>query len=104
MGLVLASACSKRAEQQAPAEPAPAATSGSQERTPQLTAELRDTMSPDQVLQAFKDGHQRFLSRELRFRKLEFEVKDGGEGQHPYAIVLSCIDSRVGVVPIPVEI
>jgi carbonic anhydrase len=67
----------------------------SDQRTEQLTAELRDSMSPDEIFQAFKDGHQRFRSGKLRYRRLVLEVKEGSAGQHPYAIVLSCIDSRV---------
>lgn len=77
-----------------PTESPPAAA---ETRTPQLTAELRGTMSPDDVYQAFKDGHQRFRSGKLRYRKLVLEIEDAKAGQHPYAIVLSCIDSRVPV-------
>jgi carbonic anhydrase len=73
---------------------APAAASPN-ERTPQMTAELRDTMSPAEIYQAFKDGHDRFLSGNLRYRKLVLEIEEAAAGQHPYAVVLSCIDSRV---------
>lgn len=66
-------------------------------RTAQMSAELRDTMSPADVYQAFKDGHQRFIEEKPRYRSVVLEVQEAAAGQHPYAIVLSCIDSRVPV-------
>jgi len=61
------------------------------------TSDLRDAMTPEQVYQAFKDGNKRFLDGNLRYRKLVTEVSETSLGQYPYAIVLSCIDSRVPV-------
>jgi carbonic anhydrase len=62
-----------------------------------LSLELRDSMTPQEVLQAFKDGHQRFLDGNLRVRKFVTEINETSMGQNPYAIVVSCIDSRVPV-------
>jgi carbonic anhydrase len=62
-----------------------------------LSMELRDSMTPQEVLQAFKDGHKRFLDGNLRVRKLVTEINETSMGQNPYAIVVSCIDSRVPV-------
>ena len=62
---------------------------------PPLTTDLRDNMTPGQVLQAFKAGNERFVSGNLRVRNFTTEISGTAQGQNPYAIVLSCIDSRV---------
>lgn len=62
-----------------------------------LTSDIRSDMSPQQVLKAFKDGNQRFVSGNLRIRKFVKEVSSTSITQTPYAIVHSCIDSRVPV-------
>lgn len=62
-----------------------------------LTDENRSNMIPSEVLQAFKDGNKRFLEGNLRRRKFIKEVSATSEKQTPYAIVHSCIDSRVPV-------
>lgn len=59
--------------------------------------ELRDSMTPAEVLQSFKEGNQRFLDGNLRVRKFVTEINETSMGQNPYAIVVSCIDSRVPV-------
>lgn len=67
------------------------------ETEPALTQDLRDSMTPAEVLQAFKDGNQRFLDGDLRVRQFVTEINDTYAAQYPYAVVLSCIDSRVPV-------
>jgi carbonic anhydrase len=62
-----------------------------------LTDEIRANMKPAEVLQAFKDGNKRFIEGNLRRRKFVKEVSATSEKQTPYAIVHSCIDSRVPV-------
>jgi|AntRauTorcE11897_2_1112592.scaffolds.fasta_scaffold00167_17 carbonic anhydrase len=78
-----------------------ACTSTEQEQTTSsddlITEELRDSMTPDEVLEAFKEGNQRFLDGNLRVRKFTTEVAATSKSQNPYAVVLSCIDSRVPV-------
>lgn len=64
---------------------------------PVLTQESRDSMTPAEVLQAFKDGNQRFLDGTMRTRDYQTEIANTAGGQYPYAVVLSCIDSRVPV-------
>jgi carbonic anhydrase len=68
-----------------------------EETEPALTQDLRDSMTPAEVLQAFKDGNQRFLDGDLRVRQFVTEINDTYAAQYPYAVVLSCIDSRVPV-------
>ena len=56
--------------------------------------ELKPHMSPDEVLETFKIGNQRFLEGKLQFRDQLIDVKRTALGQTPHAIVLGCIDSR----------
>ena len=62
-----------------------------------LTEAQRDSLTPDQVVQAFLDGNARFLSGAQRDRDFLAEMKSSAEGQYPALIVLSCIDSRTPV-------
>lgn len=58
------------------------------------TRELQEKLSPEQVLQVLQDGHERFRSGRRLTRDLGRQVSDTSGGQHPLAVVLSCIDSR----------
>lgn len=63
------------------------------------TQQLQERMSPRDVLTALQDGHKRFRSGSRLERDIGKQRSDTSHGQHPLAIVLSCIDSRS-----PVEI
>jgi carbonic anhydrase len=54
-------------------------------------------LTPDGVMQMLKDGNQRYVSGELTARDHASLVRDAANGQHPEAIVLSCVDSRIPV-------
>ncbi|MGL6073195.1 MAG: bifunctional SulP family inorganic anion transporter/carbonic anhydrase [Fimbriiglobus sp.] len=56
--------------------------------------DLQTQMTPDQVLQVLKDGNERFLSGQTLTRNLGRQLQGSADGQHPIAVVLSCIDSR----------
>ncbi|TKB94361.1 MAG: sulfate transporter [Nitrospira sp.] len=58
------------------------------------TRDLQDALTPPQVLRILKDGHERFRSGRRLTRDLIRQVRATSEGQHPLAVVLSCIDSR----------
>jgi carbonic anhydrase len=58
------------------------------------TLELQEKLSSEQVLQVLKDGHARFRSGRRLTRDLGRQVADTAVGQHPLAVVVSCIDSR----------
>jgi carbonic anhydrase len=62
-----------------------------------FTAEEQQAMTPDQVLARLKEGNQRFVAGELTPRDHQARVRAAVSGQHPLAIVLSCVDSRVPV-------
>jgi carbonic anhydrase/SulP family sulfate permease len=58
------------------------------------TRDLQDSLTPPQVLHILKDGHERFRTGRRLTRDLVRQVRATAEGQHPLAVVLSCIDSR----------
>lgn len=56
--------------------------------------ESQATVTPAMALQYLKEGNQRFVNN-LKFnRNLLQQVNETREGQWPFAVVLSCIDSR----------
>lgn len=59
-----------------------------------LTRETRDALSPEQVLDVLRRGNDRFVNNLKANRNLLEQVNETSDGQHPMAIVLSCIDSR----------
>jgi carbonic anhydrase len=59
-----------------------------------LTRELRDALSPQMVLDVLRKGNERFVNNLKANRNLLQQVNETSDGQHPMAIVLSCIDSR----------
>jgi carbonic anhydrase/SulP family sulfate permease len=61
------------------------------------TRELQDAITPQQVLQILKDGHERFRSGRRLTRDFNRQVRVTAEAQHPLAVALSCIDSRTPV-------
>ena len=58
------------------------------------TRELQSTLSPQQVLQLLKDGHERCRTGHRLTRDYSRQLSTTARGQHPLAVVLSCIDSR----------
>ena len=58
------------------------------------TREIQDSLTPEQVLEILKEGHQRFRSGQRLTRDLSRQVDATASGQHPLAVILSCIDSR----------
>ncbi|MCC6916142.1 carbonic anhydrase family protein [Nitrosomonas sp.] len=59
-----------------------------------LTKEMLAHLSPEQAIQLLKDGNQRFVSNLKLNRNLLQQVNETSEGQFPFALILSCIDSR----------
>jgi carbonic anhydrase len=59
-----------------------------------LTLEIRDSLTPHQVIDVLRKGNERFVNNLKANRNLLQQVNETSEGQHPMAIVLSCIDSR----------
>ena len=61
----------------------------------QFTQEQQTGTTPDNALQLLKDGNQRFVTSMSEIRNSMIEVKNSSTGQYPYAVLLSCMDSRV---------
>ncbi len=59
-----------------------------------LTKELRDALTPTMVIDVLRKGNERFVNNLKANRNLLQQVNETSAGQHPMAIVLSCIDSR----------
>jgi carbonic anhydrase len=59
------------------------------------TKEMLEQMTPDMALQLLKDGNERFLQKNMIERDHEWHIRETIDAQHPFAIVLGCIDSRV---------
>ncbi|SPE40896.1 Carbonic anhydrase [Candidatus Sulfopaludibacter sp. SbA3] len=56
----------------------------------------RQQISADEALQRLIDGNANFVGGELRFPSMQREVlNELARGQHPYATILGCSDSRV---------
>jgi carbonic anhydrase len=58
------------------------------------TQSTRDALTPEDALQILKAGNERFRSNLKANRDLLQQVNETSEGQWPFAVVLSCIDSR----------
>lgn len=54
----------------------------------------QQAMTPEQALDRLKQGNQRFVAGAPLHRDLTAERKVSATGQYPFAVVLSCLDSR----------
>ena len=61
------------------------------------TKESQSKLTPSTALQILEEGNRRFMSNSKINRDLLEQVNGTKKGQFPFAIVLSCIDSRVPV-------
>lgn len=62
-----------------------------------MTKAEQDALTPDKVIQSFKNGNIRFMNNDLTARDHSAQVRESTNAQFPKAIVLSCVDSRVPV-------
>ncbi len=60
-----------------------------------LTREIQARIEPYDAVVRLKEGNTRFLNNREAERDLLSQVQQTGNGQFPFAAVLSCIDSRV---------
>ena len=58
------------------------------------TRDLQGLLTSDQVLQILQEGNERFRTGKRLTRDLERQLQATALGQHPLAVILSCIDSR----------
>jgi carbonic anhydrase len=59
-----------------------------------LNKEMQNAITPKMALQLLKDGNKRFVSNLKINRNLLQQANETSDGQHPFAVILSCIDSR----------
>ena len=59
-----------------------------------LTKKMRNSLTPENALQMLKDGNHRFVTNLKMNRNLLQQVNETSDEQHPFALILSCIDSR----------
>jgi carbonic anhydrase len=61
------------------------------------TKEFQEKLSPYQAYQLLVEGNERFLNNLKLNRNLLQQLNDTAGGQYPFAVVLSCMDSRTSV-------
>lgn len=59
-----------------------------------LTKEMQAAITPRMALELLKDGNKRFVNNLKANRNLLQQANETSDGQHPIAVILSCIDSR----------
>ncbi len=58
------------------------------------TSESQATITPSRALEILKEGNMRFVNNLKANRNLLQQANDTRDGQWPFAVILSCIDSR----------
>lgn len=59
-----------------------------------LTKESQAAISPAMALDILKKGNERFINNLKANRNLLQQANETVDGQHPFAVILSCMDSR----------
>lgn len=59
-----------------------------------LTKEMQAAITPSKALEILKEGNKRFMNNLKANRNLLQQANETSEGQYPFAVILSCIDSR----------
>lgn len=58
------------------------------------TSETQASITPLRALEILKEGNSRFVNNLMVDRNLLMQANETREGQWPFAVILSCIDSR----------
>ncbi|KTC99727.1 sulfate transporter [Legionella geestiana] len=61
------------------------------------TYDVQSSLTPKRVLAVLREGNQRFLHNTRIHRTSQLDIQYTAKAQHPIAVVLGCIDSRVPV-------
>jgi carbonic anhydrase len=59
-----------------------------------LSKDVRDKLTPDQIIEAMKQGNERFRAGKTSPHDYLAQKRATVAGQYPAAVILSCIDSR----------
>lgn len=60
-----------------------------------LTKEVQQNISPEMAMEMLINGNKRFVEKNLLVRDYDEQIKITKDAQAPFAVILSCIDSRV---------
>ncbi|PTY04195.1 carbonic anhydrase [Verrucomicrobia bacterium LW23] len=63
----------------------------------QVSAERQQSLTPDDVLKSLKEGNERYADGKVSDQKITARRVASAPSQHPKAVILSCLDSRVPV-------
>ena len=59
-----------------------------------LNKEMQAAITPKMAIEILKEGNKRFMNNLKANRNLLEQANETSDGQHPFAVILSCIDSR----------
>lgn len=59
-----------------------------------LTKADQSNINPDKAIELLRSGNQRFVNNLKINRNLLQQVNETSDGQHPFAVIISCMDSR----------
>ncbi|NUO03495.1 MAG: carbonic anhydrase [Saprospiraceae bacterium] len=59
-----------------------------------LTKEMQNAITPSMALELLREGNKRFVNNLKVNRNLLQQANETSDGQYPFAVILSCIDSR----------
>ena len=59
------------------------------------TKESQESMTPEAALEQLKIGNNRFLTQTTLIKDYHLQVSATASAQHPFAVILSCMDSRI---------
>jgi carbonic anhydrase len=59
-----------------------------------LNKEMQTAITPSMAIDLLKEGNNRFVNNLKVNRNLLQQANETSDGQHPFAVILSCIDSR----------
>lgn len=59
-----------------------------------LNKEMQDAITPSMAIKILEEGNKRFMNNLKANRNLLEQANETSDGQHPFAVILSCIDSR----------
>jgi len=59
-----------------------------------LTEEAQQLLTPTDAINLLKEGNKRFVNNLKINRNLLQQMNETSDGQYPFAVILSCIDSR----------
>jgi len=74
--------------------PAQSSAAGAPAVSSVQTKAAQSAMTPQQALAELRDGNARFVAGKPLVRDFPGQVKAAASGQYPFAVVLSCLDSR----------